>query len=82
MKKRDISLILVVVIISGFASFFISRWAFASTSKRQEKVEVVDAITTDFNLPEARYFNNQSINPTQLIQIGENANQTPFKDAN
>ena len=78
MKQKDIALILVVVIASGVVSFGISHLLFGGAKNRQQRVEVVTAITSDFSPPEARYFNAQSINPTQLISITENANKTPF----
>jgi hypothetical protein len=71
MKQKDIALILVVVFISAVASFVVSNMIFASPSNRQQQVEVVDS-------PDVRYFNNNSIDPTQLIQIGNNNNTNPF----
>lgn len=79
MKQKDIALILVVVIVSAIISFVLGRLIFASPSDRQEQVEVVDAITTDFSFPDAKYFNEFSINPTRLIQISDNSNNAPFR---
>ncbi|MGF7228511.1 MAG: hypothetical protein ACQR33_00815 [Candidatus Saccharibacteria bacterium] len=81
MKQKDIALIIIIVFISGIASFFISNLLFASPSNRQQKVEVVEAITPDFPTPSSKYFNNQSIDPTQLIQIGNSTNPDPFNGA-
>lgn len=78
MKQKDIALILVVAFISGVLSIFISRALFSSPKQRQEKVEIVDVITPDFEDPDKKYFNGQSVNPTKLIQIGEDPNQNPF----
>lgn len=78
MKQKDIALIAVIVIISGMLSFFVSHLLFAPPKNRQQKVEVVDLITTDFSLPSNKYFNTQSIDPTQLILIGNSSNLTPF----
>jgi hypothetical protein len=78
MKQKDIALILVVVFISAVASFVVSNMIFASPSNRQQQVEVVDSITSAFTTPDVRYFNNNSIDPTQLIQIGNNNNTNPF----
>ena len=79
MKQKDIALILVVVVMSGVLSLFVARLLFTPPKNRQQKVEVVDAITTDFLHPDSQYFNATSINPTQLIRISENANPAPFK---
>lgn len=81
MKQKDIALIIVIVAVSGVASFFLSNWLFASPDKREQKVEKVEAITADFPTPDRKYFNNQSIDPTQLIQIGESTNPNPFTGA-
>ncbi len=78
MKQKDIAVIIVVVAVAAFASFFLSRMLFQSGDKREQKYEVVDVITTEFNLPSTDYFNDKSINPTQLIRIGDNNNQNPF----
>lgn len=81
MKQKDIALIIIIVFISGIASFFISNTLFASSSSRQQKVEKVEAITADFPSPSKKYFNSQSIDPTQLIQIGNSTNPDPFNGA-
>jgi hypothetical protein len=78
MKQKDIALIIVVVAISAVASFFLSKLLFTSQKERSQKVEVVDVITPEFTMPDSKYFNERSINPTQLIRIGETTNPTPF----
>ena len=78
MKQKDIALIILVAGIAGVVSFFASRAIFASSGSRQQQAEVVDAITTDFVKPSSKYFNANSIDPTQLIQIGNNNNSNPF----
>lgn len=78
MKQKDIALIVVVVIISGLLSFFVGRLLFANPKDKQVKAEVVDAISTVFIQPSSKYFNPNSVNPTQLIRIGDNSNVTPF----
>ena len=81
MKQKDIALIVVVVIVSGVLSFFVSRALFSGSSSRDQKVEVVDVISASFPTPSSKYFNANSIDPTQMIHIGDNNNSTPFKDA-
>jgi len=78
MKQKDIALIAIIVFISGIASFFISGAVFAPAKDRKQNVEVVEAITSDFPEPDKDYFNNNSIDPTQLIQIGTGTNPAPF----
>ena len=78
MKQQDIALIIVIVFISGVASLFISN-SFIGPGERNEKAAVVEPITTDFKEPDERYFNGESINPTQTIQIEEGQNTDPFQ---
>lgn len=78
MKQKDIFTIVVVVFISGVLSIIISTLFISPSKKRSTTVEVVDKITADFPVPNKKYFNAQSINPTQLITIGNNANTKPF----
>lgn len=78
MKQKDIALIIIIVFISGVASFFISNSILTSPKNRQQKVEVVEAISSNFPTPNTKYFNTQAINPTELIQIGTSTNPNPF----
>lgn len=77
-KQQDIALLLVVAFISAVLSFFVSGALFSSPKNRNIKVEVVQPISAEFAEPDGRYFNENSVNPTQLIRILENANQAPF----
>jgi len=79
MKQKDIALIIVVVAISGVASFFLSGMIFKTTNL-VEQVETVDAISAEFPEPNPKFFNPDAINPTQLIRIGGDSNDQPFKD--
>ncbi len=78
MKQKDIALIAILVIISGMASFFISRLVFNTDDIGKAQAEVVQPITTDFETPNDTYINTTSINPTRQIEIGSGSNQTPF----
>lgn len=77
MKQKDIALIIIIVFISGIVSFVVSGKLFAA-SKGHQSVETVDKISSDFNVPDSTYFNKNSIDPTQLIQIGNSTNPNPF----
>lgn len=78
MKQKDIALIIVIAAISGVASFILSNKLFVTPSNRQQQVEVVDVINTDFQTPDKKYFNSNSIDPTQQTSIGSSNNQDPF----
>jgi hypothetical protein len=78
MKQKDFALILVIVFISGVIALVLSRWIFSSPQNRKQTAEAVDVIGPEFTAPSLRYFNAQSINPTQQIQIGDSTNPNPF----
>lgn len=80
MKQKDIALIIVAAVVSAILSVVLSNVLIAPSKNRQQKAEVVDAITPDFRLPDTRYFNKDSVNPTKRITIGEDGNKTPFND--
>ncbi len=81
MKQKDIALIIVIAFVTGVASFVISGKIFVTSKNRQQKVEVVDVIKSEFQTPSSKYFSTNSINPTQLVQVGGNNNTNPFNTA-
>jgi hypothetical protein len=78
MKQKDIAVIIVIAFLSGIVSFLISNKIFVTAENRQQKVEVVDVISTEFNTPDDRFFNAESINPTLNSSLGDTTNQNPF----
>lgn len=78
MKKQDIGMLVVIAIISGGISILLSGLFISSSSERTQKVEVVQPIKSEFQRPPSNYFNADSLNPTQNIQIDENSNEKPF----
>ena len=80
MKSKDISLVVVVGIVSAVIAVLVSSVLFSSKADRQQTVEVVEPITADFMTPsnDSKYFNNDAINPSQTITIGESTNEQPF----
>lgn len=82
MKQKDVALILVIAIISGTLSFVVSSKFVKTPHNSQQKVEKVDAITTDFSGFNDKYFNQNSIDPAQFVQIGNNHNLNPFSGTN
>lgn len=78
MKQKDIAMITIIVFISAIISVFVSNAIFASPSKRQQSVEVVQPLTASFpTKTNAQYFKN-GFDPTELIQISPNNNTNPF----
>lgn len=78
MKQKDLALILVMVFIGVIVALIVSRLIFATPKNREQTVEVVDVISPEFSEPTAKYFNAESVNPTQQIEIGNSNNPNPF----
>lgn len=83
MKKEDMTLIIAVVILGASLSFIISTSLF-KYGGRSESVPVVEAINP--NLPDVyndpaykTFFNSKALDPSQLTQIGNQNNSSPFR---
>ena len=85
MKKKDIAPLIFVVIFSGVVSYFLSNLLISSPKNRNQEVEVVDPISAEFPItsetPYNKFFNKDSVNPTQKINIGDGSNDKPFKES-
>lgn len=82
MKQKDITVIVFAVIISVLISVIVSKQFITAPKNRQQQVEVVTPITQDFNTPSNANFNENSIDPTQLIKIGDTTTKKPFNNPN
>lgn len=69
MKKSDISIIMIIVVLSLGLSYALFSLVIFPPKKRSVKVESVSSISKDFVLPDERYFNIDSINPTKPTGI-------------
>ena len=78
MKQNDIAMLILVVAISFVASWFIFNAIFTGPDEQSTEVEVVNVIRPDFEQPSNKIFNDDSFNPTELIQIDEQNNNKPF----
>ena len=78
MKQKDIAIVIAVGVVSAILALVISNMFIGASAHKQE-AEVADRITADFQAADERYFNSESVDPTRPITIGDNSNQTPFK---
>ncbi len=78
MKQKDIMLIVVVAIVAAVASLVVTQTIFVSKGSRELTAQKVSPISSEFKQPDSNVFNNNAINPTQLIQIGDSSKATPF----
>ena len=78
MKKNDIAVILAVAVFAAIFSLVLSNFLFTPKSTKQLKAQKIDSISADFAQPDKRFFNEESVNPTQLIKIGDSSSTQPF----
>lgn len=80
MKQKDIALIVVVSCFSAVLSVLLSNMLIVPKQALEQKATIVGPIEPEFKKPDSRYFNKDSIDPTQRITIGDNNNPIPFND--
>lgn len=83
MKQSDIALIIVIVVISLTASYFLGNAIFNGPEKRTAEVEVVQRINNVFPPLDTTIFNkDKAVNLTENIKIGDDNpdNPKPFQD--
>lgn len=78
MKSKDIFLLIVIGIFSAVISIIVSNLFINTDTNRSQNVEVVSPISADLERPPKEYYNGDSINPTQTIQIGDDSSTQPF----
>jgi FlaG/FlaF family flagellin (archaellin) len=81
MNQKDLGTIAVVVVVSAILSVVVTGKVFTSSAS-QRQVEIVQPISTNFPTVDKAYFNNQTYDPTQVIQIQQNNNTQPFGSDN
>jgi hypothetical protein len=83
MKQKDLAVIAVFAIIAAIISFVVANMIF-KPPKGSTQVPVVSTISPTF--PDTRndsayssIFNNNALDPTQPVQIGNQNNDVPFR---
>jgi hypothetical protein len=78
MKQNDVAVIIGVGLLSAIVSIILAGKIITTPANRQQQVEVVQPISTQFSKPDPKYFNSAAIDPTKVIHISSNSNNTPF----
>lgn len=83
MKRKDLRLIVMVAVIAAIFSYIISGVVFSSPTKKPVSVPVITPISSNFAdvKNDSNYksiFNSSALDPTQLIRIGGQTNNSPF----
>lgn len=78
MKKNEIALLILIIAISIGVAYAAGQALFGSASAKPVDVETVKAISPDIQQPDESIFNQNAINPTVPVKIGDPSNQQPF----
>ncbi len=78
MKKSDIAVIILLVSISLVIGYFVGSWVFSANETKEATVQTAAPITSAIEPPDNRIFNENAVNPTVQVTIGESANAKPF----
>lgn len=76
MKKNDLAVVIAVAFFAGIFALVLSNIIITPSNNKNLKAQKIDAISSDFNQVDKRFFNLESLNPTQIIQIGDGQNKT------
>lgn len=80
MKSNNILVLALVIIVSFIFALFVPAMIFKSTGTN--KIETVPTITSNFQLPSNKFFNNNSVDLTPYTQITSGNNTNPFVNPN
>ncbi len=78
MKKNDIAIIVGVAIVAGIFSYAVASFIFGGDKQYKLDAPEVQAITADFQSPDKKYFNKESLDLTKDITVQINTNNQPF----
>lgn len=78
MKKNEIALLVLIVAISIGIAYAVGQSIFGKATTKPVEVETVTTISSEIEQPSETIFNENAINPTVPVRIGDPSNQQPF----
>lgn len=78
MKKSDWALVILIVAVVGIAAYFIVNAILPSPTDNLQTAETAPVITSNVETPSDQIFNENAINPTVKVTIGDQGGQQPF----
>ncbi len=78
MKQKEIVSMIVAGFVGIILAIIVSKLIFIAIGSNSQQIDIVPRISTTFPLPNKQYFNNNSIDPTPLINIGPSNNSSIF----
>ncbi len=83
MKQQDMAMVFIFGIIAAVLAFIVSGKVFKTNAA---STKVPQVVVIDPNIPDIRndsnysvIFNNNALDPTQPVKIGNNNNEAPFR---
>ncbi len=71
MKRSDIAAIVFIASTSVIIAYFVANAIVGSPSSKNETVKTADPITAEIEEPKPSIFNEEAINPTVEVTIGD-----------
>ena len=71
MKKTDIAMIVLIASVSMLAAYFGAKAILGDPNEESVTVKTVDSISPEVTDPDPRVFNENAINPTVEVIIGD-----------
>lgn len=78
-ERKELASLVLIIAISFIISFFIASSLISTPEDRSETVLDVEEFSETFPSPDPRAFNENAINPTEDISIGETFTPNPFR---
>lgn len=73
MKQTEIAALVMVASVSVIIAYFVASNFLGSPGEEKVSVKTINEITADIVEPDASIFNEDAINPTVEVVIGENS---------
>lgn len=78
MKKSDYAILILIIGISLLVAYLLASSIFGDSSSQPVEIKTAQRITTQVEEPNPEIFNDQAINPSVEIKIGDSADKSPF----
>lgn len=78
MKKSELSVIAVIIIVSITVAYFVGQSVLGGMTQKGVSVQTEARITSDVTEPDASIFYDGAKNPTVQIDIGNSSNVQPL----
>ncbi len=79
-KQSEMAMIILVAAISLVTAYWLGGMLINSPEQRNTTVEIAIPFGSEFSEPSKKIFNENSVNPTEKIQIGDADKDKPFRE--